>query len=59
MKFFNSQKETQQMHEQDEITNDSCDTESTEELGANIGKYHFEIVLDIIQVHTKREIFRD
>lgn len=56
MKFFNSQNKTQQEID-DESTNEVCATESRESISVNMNQYHFEVMLDIIQVHTGRMIF--
>lgn len=56
MKLFNSQNKAQPKID-DESTNEVCATESREGISVNMNQYHFEVVLDIIQVHTGRTIF--
>lgn len=57
MNLFNSQNKAQSKIDDDESTNEVCATESREGISVNMNQYHFEVVLDIIQVHTGRTIF--
>lgn len=55
--FQNDMKGYPQHEKADGSADETCATESIASAGIDFSRYHFEIVLDIIQVHTERTIF--